>query len=258
MNSMALVIPLFFVITLGLVFGSFIFAMGIRLPAGESVWTRSHCYHCETPIRPLGLIPLFGYLIYRGRCPDCKERIPLRYPLAEALNAVFALVIYSKTGWNLEFLYIFLIFEALLLVSIIDFKTYLIFEHPILFLLLLQVGWLSFLGHQATVLDSLIGLAVGAGMFHWVSYLYQVIRNRVGLGEGDATLLGTIGFCFGWQVLFSIIFWSALLGALGAGLFLLLNKKELSQKIPFGPWLALATFLVWLYPSFFRQFPFAL
>ena len=255
---MILYLPLFFVITLGLVFGSFIFAMSIRLPAEESVWTRSHCCHCGKKISSLGLVPVLGYLFYGGKCPDCKEKVPVIYPLVEMLNAALAVIIYLKTGWTFEFFHIFLIFQALLLVSMIDFKTCLIFEHPIIFLLLLQVGWLYFFGTQKQVIDSLIGLSAGAGIFHWVSYLYQVVRNRVGLGEGDATLLGVIGFCFGWQVLFSIIFWSALFGVIGAGCFLVINRKALSQKVAFGPWIALASFLIWLYPEFFRAFPFAI
>lgn len=103
------------------------------------------------------------------------------YPAAEVFNAALAVLIYQKTGWSIEFFHIFLIFQALLLISLIDFKTCLIFEHPIVFLLVFQSGWLFFYGSQKQVIDSLIGLAAGAGIFHWVSYLYQVIRNRIGL-----------------------------------------------------------------------------
>ncbi len=102
---------------------------------------------------------------------------------------------------------------------------------------------------------TLLGMFIGAGVFHWIAYLYKVLRNRVGLGEGDATLLGLIGFFFGWSFLFPVIFWGAVFGIAGGGLTLILKKQSLKQEIAFGPWLILAAFLAWYFPDVFREIP---
>lgn len=244
-----------FIIILGLVFGSFLFTMAERLQYDISVMQRSACDHCATAIGVIGLIPVLGFIICRGRCQTCNGSISWRYPISEILNAAFVYGIFLKTGWQPAFLHAFLIFEALLLVAFLDFKTHLIFPQPVIAAFLAQCIWL-FLGQNVDLLGSLFGLFMGAGVFHWISYLYQRIRGRIGLGEGDATLLGLIGFAFGWGILFATIFWSAVFGIFCGVSLLVLRRQSWSDEIAFGPWLVLAAFLIWYFPDFFQQYPF--
>ncbi len=244
-----------FVVLLGLVFGSFLYTMALRLYHGDSVWYRSSCDYCSAKIGVVGLIPILGFVVSRGKCRNCGSEIPWIYPLAEILNAGLVYAIYIKTGWHLEFVHGLLIFESLLLVAYLDFRTHQIFPQPVVISFLFQCAWLLFV-RSADLLSSLIGLFMGAGIFHWISYLYQNIRNRVGLGEGDATLLGLIGFAFGWNILFSVIFWGAVLGILCGGTLLLMRRQSWTDEIAFGPWLVLATFLTWYFPEFFQTIPF--
>lgn len=244
-----------FIVILGLVFGSFLFAMAMRLHHGDSVWHRSTCDYCCATIGITGLIPVFGFIISKGKCRNCGSEISWTYPLMEILNAALVYTIYLKTGWHPEFIHGFLIFESLLLIAFLDFRTHLIFPQPVLFAFFFQAVWLAF-ARNAEILSSLIGLFMGAGVFHWISYLYQSVRKRVGLGEGDATLLGLIGFAFGWNVLFATIFWGAVFGILCGGTLLLIRRQSWSDEIPFGPWLVLAVFLIWYFPNFFQTIPF--
>jgi prepilin signal peptidase PulO-like enzyme (type II secretory pathway) len=244
-----------FIVLLGLVFGSFLYTMALRLHHGDSVWYRSSCDYCSAKIGVVGLIPILGFVVTKGKCRNCGGEISWVYPLAEILNALLVYAIYVKTGWHLEFIHGFLIFESLLLVAYLDFRTHLIFPQPVVIAFLFQCVWLS-LVRSADTLSSLIGLFMGAGIFHWISYLYQNIRKRVGLGEGDATLLGLIGFAFGWNILFSTIFWGAVFGILCGGTLLLLRRQSWADEIAFGPWLVLATFLIWYFPEFFQTIPF--
>lgn len=243
------------VVVLGLVFGSFLLTMAQRLQRQDSLTRRSACDDCGSSIGVIGLIPILGYLIHRGRCAACGKQISWIYPLTELLNAGLALAIFMQTGWDPAFLRVFLIFEALLLIAVLDSRTHLIFPQPVIAALLVQSIWLGLFERDA-ILDALIGLFLGAGVFHWVGYLYQAIRNRVGLGEGDATLLGLIGFAFGWQILFTTVFWSAVFGILCGGGLLLLKRQSLGDEIAFGPWLVLAAFLIWYFPGFFEHYPF--
>lgn len=247
----------FLIIVLGLVLGSFLHTMAIRLQNRESLIIRSSCDHCRKPVGPIGLIPVFGYLLLRGKCKSCGGKITPFYPLFETFNAAFIWLIFSKTGWNIDFIHLCLLFEVLLLVALIDIRSHLIFPQPIIVGLALQSGWYVFYA-QAEALNGIFGLFLGAGIFHWVSYLYLIFRKKNGLGAGDATLLGLLGFFFGWSVIFPIIFWSAALGILGGGTLLAIKRQSLSKEIAFGPWLVLASFLVWRFPEIFLAFPIAL
>jgi prepilin signal peptidase PulO-like enzyme (type II secretory pathway) len=249
-----IVLHLLIVLT-GLVSGSFLFTIVHRLPKNESLWKRSACDHCGQTIGVIGLIPIVGYLVSLGKCPSCKNSISKLYPSIELLNAVWVYTIFLKTGWTPSFISFFLIFETLLLIAILDFHSFTIFPQPVIFGLLVQSIHLAF-ADKAEIVNSLIGLFIGAGIFHWISYLYQTFRNKVGLGEGDATLLGLIGFCFGWNFLFATIFWGAILGIIGGGFLLIVRRQSLQKEIAFAPWLVLATFLVWYFPEFFKSIPF--
>ena len=85
---------------LGLVFGSFIAAVSVRLPAEEAVvFTPSRCRSCETPIKPWNLVPVFSWLALRGRCSACGAKIPVRYPLVELATAILS----AAAAWHFGF-----------------------------------------------------------------------------------------------------------------------------------------------------------
>ncbi|MBU2644120.1 A24 family peptidase [bacterium] len=244
-----------FVVILGLVFGSFLYTMTLRLQHQTPVSRRSSCDHCAAVIGIIGLIPLVGFVVSKGKCRNCGGSISWAYPLTEVLNAGLVYTIFLRTGWQLEFIHAFLIFESLLLIAFLDFRTHCIYPQPVIFAFLVQCVWLA--GVRSTdLLDSLFGLFMGAGVFHWIGYLYQNLRRRVGLGEGDATLLGLIGFAFGWNVLFATIFWAAVFGILFGGTLLLVRRQSWKAEIAFGPWLVLAAYLIWYFPDFFQNVPF--
>ncbi len=243
-----------FLLVLGLVLGSFLSALAFRFQNHISIWKRSSCDVCGESIGIIGLIPVVGYLILRGRCAECGGKIAPAYPFSELVNGIIVWLIFSKTGWGVDFFHLLLVFEVLFLIAVIDFRSHLIYTQPVLFGLVIQGAWLLFF-ERSEILNALFGLFVGAGVFHWVSYLYRLIRKKDGLGAGDATLLGLIGVIFGWSVLFPVIFWSSVIGIIGGGIVLLLGRQSLTKEIAFGPWLALASFLTWRFPELFLTIP---
>src|SRR4051794_36591727 len=80
---------------LGTIVGSFLNVVIHRLPRGQSlVRPRSRCPACESPVRPVDNVPVVSWLVLRGRCRDCRARIPVRYPLVELVTSVaFAVVV---------------------------------------------------------------------------------------------------------------------------------------------------------------------
>ena len=84
-----------YVIVLGLLIGSFLNVCIYRLPRHESIVIgSSHCTKCGVPIKWYDLVPVFSYLILRGKCRNCKDKISPQYPIIEFINALMYAVIY--------------------------------------------------------------------------------------------------------------------------------------------------------------------
>src|SRR5262249_35085992 len=103
-------------LVLGLVIGSFLNVVILRLPQGESITLpRSHCPNCKQLINWYDNVPILSYLFLRGRCRRCKKKISARYPLIEAVSGVVGVLLYLKFGLTVEWA-IFVAFSAALIV----------------------------------------------------------------------------------------------------------------------------------------------
>lgn len=232
---------------LGLVVGSFIALVSVRLPASEPlVVTRSRCRACGTPLGALELVPLISWLVQRGRCRRCGTPISPRYPLIEAGSAALgAWALMADPGWVGISGAIFAWW--LLAASIIDAEHYWLPDGltlPLAALGLIFAAWLE----PTRLAERAIGAAVGFGILALLGLLYRRVRGREGLGGGDPRLLAAIGAWVGWIALPTVLVWAAL-----AGLSLTLARRlrgrrvALSDALPFGPMLAVGGWLAWLY-----------
>src|SRR5215211_18751 len=107
----------------GLVVGSFLNVVIHRVPLRESiVWPASHCPHCGEPIRPLDNVPLVSYLLLRGRCRNCKERISARYPAVEAVTGVLFGAAAYEFGASLALVPALVLISALISLAVIDLE----------------------------------------------------------------------------------------------------------------------------------------
>src|SRR3954454_12562322 len=110
---------------LGAVVGSSLNVVAWRLPRGESLLRpRSRCPRCETPIRPWHNVPVVGWLVLRGRCADCAEPIPVRYPLVEALTALLYVAVVAATAADRNAMVGLLLVTVLVPISLIGL------DHP--------------------------------------------------------------------------------------------------------------------------------
>ena len=108
------------IILLGLIIGSFLNVCIYRISREESIaFPQSHCTSCGYNLKPKDLIPVFSYIFLGGRCRSCKEKITIRYPLVEILNACLYLLIYLKYGFTLDF-FKFCVFACHYLVGILN------------------------------------------------------------------------------------------------------------------------------------------
>jgi len=242
---------------LGLLVGSFLNVCIHRLPRDLSVVRpRSCCPKCATPIPWYDNIPLLSYLLLRGRCRYCREKIPLRYPLTEAATAaVFAWCV-SQLGvspaaakWSLfGALMIGLFFSDLeerilpdeftLGGAAVGLVLALWVRAPSGYVEMLAGGrwgerWVS-LGEAA------LGAAGGSLLLWGVGALYQAVRRREGLGFGDVKMLAAIGAFQGLHGALQTLILGSLAGSLIGLIYIKSAKKDFSTyELPFGTFLAL-------------------
>lgn len=233
---------------LGLIFGSFIAAVSVRLPRDEDiVVARSRCRGCDQPLRAWELVPLFSWLALRGRCARCSTRISQRYPLIElAAAAIGVWAGLSGASWLMAGATAVLGWQ-LLLIAIIDGENFWlpdILTWPLVatgLTVAAMTGWDLALSHM-------IGAVVGFGGLWLVGWLYKVIRKRAGLGGGDPFLFAGAGAWVGWIGLPSVLLWACAVGlSLVFGMLVVRRTVSGSEKLPFGVFLAVGIWLTWLY-----------
>jgi leader peptidase (prepilin peptidase)/N-methyltransferase len=227
-----------FVTLLGLLLGSFMNVCIYRLPRGLSpVRPRSGCPKCGHMLAWYENIPVLSYLVLRARCRKCHTPISPIYPIIEIITGAVFLAGYLWYGPG-PLLIVRLAFAwAMIALFAIDF------EHQILPNVITLPGIV--VGVLANVLagpgwvNSLIGVAVGAGSLWLIAEIYYRVRHEEGLGMGDVKMLGMIGAFLGWKLVLVTLVMSSFLGSI-VGVFVLIAKKEsLKYALPFGTFLAI-------------------
>ncbi len=207
---------------------------------------RSACPACGSALGPRDLVPLLSFIWLKGRCRVCAAHIAWFHPaieLAAILVAIWAAV--SADGAILWMTC--LLGWALLALAAIDFRHYLLPDF--LTLPLIPLGFLAaWLTDPSTVVDSLIGAVSGLIFVVALRYIYRLIRHREGIGLGDAKLLAAAGAWVGWMGLSSVILIAALSGLVFvAGLRFTRKDVSAADRVPFGIFLSLGLWIVWLY-----------
>ncbi|MFN3836607.1 MAG: prepilin peptidase [Brevundimonas sp.] len=237
---------------LGLIFGSFIAAVSVRLPRDEDiVVARSRCRGCDQPLRPWELLPLFSWLVLRGRCARCHTRISPRYPLIELAAAglgVWAALWATSSGASVVIMAATAVLGwQLLLIAIVDGENF--WLPDILTWPLIATGLATAMSAGRDVaLSHLIGAAAGFAGLWLVGRLYQAVRKRQGLGGGDPFLFAGAGAWVGWTGLPSVLLWACAVGlSLVFAMLVVRRSVSATEKLPFGVFLAVGIWLTWLY-----------
>jgi leader peptidase (prepilin peptidase)/N-methyltransferase len=220
----------------GLIIGSFLNVVAWRLPRGESlVKPRSKCPGCGTQLKAYDNIPVFSWLVLRGRCRGCGEKISARYPVVEAITAALYVLVVAVKGNNVEQMVLGLVLVTFLVpIAVIDLDVQRIpnaLTGPAA-ILAVALGALLDPGH----LPEQLAAGFGALLFF---YLPALIHKK-GMGMGDVKLVGVLGLYLGRAVA-PAIFIALILGVVvGAGVVAMKGVSDGRRaKIPFGPFLAI-------------------
>ncbi|GMV28423.1 MAG: prepilin peptidase [Rhodanobacteraceae bacterium] len=212
----------------------------------DIVFKGSHCPQCKHALSALDNIPLLSWLVLRGRCRYCKAGISVQYPLVEALTAVATLVVVATFGATWAGAAGLVLSYFLIALAGIDFRTQLLPDNMTLPLL-----WLGLLLSLQPVFVSPVGAILGATIGYlslWSIYwLFKLLTGKEGMGYGDFKLLAALGAWMGPKSLLPIVLLSSVVGAILGSIILATRGKDHSTPIPFGPFIAVAGWIqfVW-------------
>ncbi len=259
---------IFLATLLGLLLGSFLNVVILRIPKEESiVFGGSHCPTCRNNLKPWHNIPLLSWIFLRGKCSFCKTKISAQYPLIEFTSALIFFALSIKYGVSLPIFFIALSFLTLLALSMIDFKYKMVPDSLNLLAIVFAIlGAWSLSGLLLNFQNALL-FAGGFTLLRFsLSYMLTSSAQRMAkktqtswsknyhtypfieaMGEGDIMVAATMGALLGAKLTLVAIFLSALLAL--PVMLALRNKSAEEQRVPFVPFLALATFIVYLYDT---------
>ena len=259
------------IIFLGLCVGSFLNVVIYRLPIMlEKEWTQqcheflehdiatdntekfnlsypaSSCPQCNHKIRFWENIPVISYLLLRGKCSNCKTHISFQYPLIEIITAILSVVVAYHFAATLQTLAALLLTWSLIALSLIDAKKQILPDNitqPLL--------WLGIIVNLSALftptVSSIIGAIAGYLILWSIYHLFKLLTGKEGMGYGDFKLLAVLGAWMGWEMLPLIIVLSSVVGAVIGIIMVVFKKHDKSIPIPFGPYLAIAGWIAFLW-----------
>jgi leader peptidase (prepilin peptidase) / N-methyltransferase len=221
----------FFFFLFGIAIGSFLNVCIVRIPEGISIVSpASRCPRCGRAIKPYDNIPVFGWLLLRGKCRNCHLPISSMYPVVEFLTGALFVLTFYLFGINVLTLK-FLTFACLVIVLIVtDLRVRLLpdainwfgFALGLAFATRIPPGvfvgeWFRFRHVPVPVvglLDALLGAALGSFLLWGAATAYKLVRKREGMGMGDVKMMAMVGTFLGVRGTFLTILIGTLMGSI--------------------------------------------
>ncbi len=238
---MEIIITIYLAI-LGSVIGSFLGCMGYRIPNKiKTTYPSSFCSSCKKPLKWYMNIPIISYIVQRGRCAYCKEKIGVIYFICEVLGFVLFALNYILFKFNLEF-FVSTIISCVLIVTIVsDFKYYYISDRVIIIsAMLILLSYFIFLDSSEIITRVASAVILFLVMFG-IKILGNSMFNRESLGDGDIKLMAVIGLSLGLFNSFVSLFYASVVGLIFSIITIKKNKEGI---IPFGPFLLIGALIV--------------
>ena len=235
----------------GLCFGSFLNVLIYRIPRKLSVVSPpSACPVCSERLRAGELVPLFAFLVLRGKCRHCGAKISFRYPLIELFNGLLFTIVLYYFGLNVTALFYLALLYILAGIALIDLEHRLIpnslviagiimaaiIQVPAFLQTWFRVNPLLLTGRDPA--DSLFGFLAGGAVL-----LVVFLVSRGGMGAGDVKLIAMIGLYAGLRATAAVLLLAFLFGALTGLALIAAGKLTRKDALPFAPFLSLAAYI---------------
>ena len=229
----------FWIFIIGLCIGSFLNVVILRGLSKESiVFPPSKCPKCQHALKWWHNIPLLSYILLRGKCYFCHEKISPQYFIVELLTGILFTAIFFKFGLSINMLLMLVIFSLFIVMTVTDLKEKVIFDiHSILLVIFGLI--LSLVNHNLQ--NSIIGILEGVLIMELFASLgYLFVKSRA-FGVGDTFIAGGLGAIFGWYPLLFVLLLSLIVQAI---ITLPLYLKKLYKAKEFKTIISLALFLI--------------
>ena len=212
------------------------------------------CVKCGARLPARSLVPVIGYFMTGGRCPVCREAIPARVPVVEAVTAILFAALYLKYGLSWALLILLVYSTVLIVLFVSDLEHFIlpnVVTYPALLLAALvalavtlthyRLPWsLFFAGSGFTALfNDFILCALAGGLCGALLIFLVVVLSKGGMGMGDVLLAGLLGVMVGFPLVFIALFLGILAGGIIAAALLISRRKKRREMMPFGPFLCI-------------------
>ena len=229
---------------LGTFLGSFFNVVGWRLPKGESIVSPpSHCPKCNHQLKFWELIPVLSFLLQRGKCTSCKQKISWFYPLFELCCGLLFALAFVAYGCTLQLLIALTFVSLLIIVMVSDYNFMIIPDEVLVFFgVLLSIEIVCIQGYQALIF-ALGNGCLAMAIIYGLKLLGDFLFKKESMGGGDIKLLFIFGLVLGWPI--AVL--SILLGSIiGLPMSLIILYKTKNHEIPFGPFLSIGALILLL------------
>lgn len=246
------VIIAIYIFIIGTIMGSFFNVVAHRLSNNESIIKPgSHCESCQHLLKWYELIPIISFLIQGGRCRQCHTKLSWWYPLIEIITGLFYLFSYLYFGLSPDFFISLVISSVLVITCITDFNYLIILDEPLVIgsILIVLITLIT-----SGLVDTLIAILSGLLLFFFmllVKILGDKAFKRESLGGGDIKLSFFIGLSLGYKLAFVNLVLASLL-TLPIAFYYLVKYKD--REVPFGPFLIISNFIIFVFASPILEF----
>ncbi len=210
--------------------------------------------HCKKVLRPVDLVPIFSYLLLRGRCRFCKKPISPQYIIVEVLVGFIFVLLFEQYGFNLQFIIGLIGSCSLLTLAFIDGRHKVVPDSisvpTIVMLFFLQLvhifqvqGWQFTTTFWTDILAIVLAMLIGAGWF----WLQWVVSRGKWVGSGDIRIGAILGVFLGLPLVAVALFASYMSGSLWAAVLLARGKVKMKSQLPFGVFLGAAGILAYIF-----------
>lgn len=230
----------------GTLAGSFFYTLALRYSSGmmsetpvKALISRSKCNHCGAVIATAGLVPVFGYILMRGRCASCSGKIQIAYPFWEIFYGFLAVSVALFHGQDLLSLNVYLICSVCVCIGIIDVKKMVVPPSLVIVFILLSI-FPVIMHHD--ILDNVYGFALLTLFF-----LLMLLVFPGAFGGGDIKLYAAAGFLLGIELSVVLLEVSLITGAIFGVAFAVARGRNFRLKIPFAPFIAAGIIITLLF-----------
>lgn len=235
-----LVLITLLIFTYGIVIGSFLNVCIFRIPKGEDiVKVNSHCMSCGYQLKWYDLIPVVSYLFLGGKCRKCKTKISKQYPMIELLNGILYVIIFFINDFDAVSIIYCLLTSALIVLSVIDFRTYEIPFGVNVFIFVLGII------HVAMDVVNWKNYCIGFFAVSVCLLLLQILSKGRAIGGGDVKLMAAAGLLLGWK----LIILAFVLGCIIGSVIHLIRMKVSGEGhlLAMGPYLSVGIWIAALW-----------